>query len=96
MLESYLLPKLLVAASENPFNIDMTIEGMRSQNFSVGMFYFLVFAVFVFFGIALLFLLKDKTNKLKKGEKILFVWIFMGIVVALSFGAAQMMHGFLF
>ena len=36
-----------------------------------------------------------KTN-LKKGEKILFAWILFGVIVAVIFGAAQMLHGYLF
>lgn len=78
-----------------PLGIDMSIEGMSTQNFSTGMFYFLIFAIVVFLVIAFMFMFKDKTQKLKTGEKILFIWILIGVVVAVVFGAAQMMHGFL-
>ncbi|MEJ2179525.1 MAG: hypothetical protein P8Y28_03590 [Gammaproteobacteria bacterium] len=91
-------PFLLKIAQEDinrPFGIDMSIEGMSTQNFSTGMFYFLIFAIVVFLVIAFMFMFKDKTQKLKKGEKILFIWILIGVIVAVAFGAAQMMHGFL-
>lgn len=78
-----------------PLGIDMSIESMSTQNFSTGMFYFLVFAIIVFLVIAFLFMFKDKTQKLKTGEKLLFVMILIGVVIAIGFGAAQMMHGFL-
>ena len=39
---------------------------------------------------------KGKSSKLKTGEKLLFIWIMFGVVVAIVFGAAQMMHGYLF
>ena len=73
----------------------MSIESMSTQSFSTGMFYFLIFAIVVFLVIAFMFMFKDKTEKLKKGEKFLFIWILIGVVVAVVFGAAQMMHGFL-
>ena len=74
----------------------MTIEGMETQEFSVGIFYFLVICILVFTAIVFMFMFKDKTQKLKKGEKWLFAWILFGVVVATAFGAAQLLHGFLF
>ncbi|NOZ54389.1 MAG: hypothetical protein GXP08_14865 [Gammaproteobacteria bacterium] len=86
-----------VGAEESaPFGIDMSIESMSSHSFSVGMFYFLIFAIFVFVVIVFLFMFKGKSSDIKTGEKIMFVWIILGVVVAIIFGAAQMMHGFLF
>jgi hypothetical protein len=83
-----------------PFGIDMSIESMSSQQFSVGIFYFLIFAILLFVGITFLFMFKGKAGgqktKLKKGEIVMFVWILFGVVVAIIFGAAQMMHGYLF
>ncbi len=83
-------------AKQRPFGVDMSIESMSSQQFSVGIFYFLIFAIIMFVGISFLYMFKDKSNKLKTGEKWLFVWILFGVVVAIGFGAAQMMHGYLF
>ena len=90
---------LLVSVAEQdinrPLGIDMSIESMSTQNFSTGMFYFLIFAIVVFLVIAFMFMFKGKAQKLKTGEKILFVWILIGVVVAIVFGAVQMIHGFL-
>ena len=104
MLDSFLnywadspnLSILVEDAKQQPFGVDMSIESMSSQQFSVGIFYFLVVAIIIFVGISFLYMFKDKTNKLKTGEKWLFVWILFGVVVAVGFGAAQMMHGYLF
>ena len=71
---------------------------MDTQEFSVGVFYFLIVAIIVFVVIAFLFMFKNRGegSKLKRGEKVLFVWIMFGVVVAVVFGAAQMMQGYLF
>lgn len=95
MLKYDFINILTEADKTRPFGIDMSIEGMSSQNFSTGMFYFLIFAIIVFVVIAFLYMFKDKTAKLKRGEKILFVWILIGVVAAVGMGAVQMMHGFL-
>lgn len=93
------LPGLALSVEENsgPFGIDTSIEGMNSQEFSVAIFYFLIASIIVFTIFVFMFMTKgSKTSKLKKGEKILFVWILLGVVVAVVFGAAQMLHGYLF
>lgn len=91
------LPGLALSVKENsgPFGIDTSIEGMNSQEFSVDIFYFLIASIVVFTIFVFMFMTKGKTS-LKKGEKILFAWILLGIVVAVIFGAAQMLHGYLF
>jgi len=92
-----LISQISIGVEESqPFGIDMSIESMSSHSFSVGMFYFLVFAIIVFLVIAFLFMFKGKSKKIKTGEMIMFIWILLGVVAAVIFGAAQMMHGFLF
>jgi hypothetical protein len=92
-----LLPVVSDAVAQNtPFGADMSIEGLRSQKFSVGIFYFLIIGILVFSGIAGAFIFKDKTKKMKKGEMILFGWIFLGVIVAVIFGAVQLLQGYLF
>lgn len=71
------------------------IEGLYGQKFGEAIFYFLLFSIILFTVIVIAFLFLGK-KKLKTGEKVLFGWIFLGIVVAVFFGAAQMLHGFLF
>lgn len=100
MIQNDLTIKLVTEAEKaRPFGIDMSIESMSSQQFSVGIFYFLVVAIIIFVGITFMFMFKGtkgKTLSLKKGEIIMFVWILFGVVVAIIFGAAQMMYGYLF
>jgi hypothetical protein len=95
ILKASILRVATEAEKVRPFGIDMSIESMSSKSFSTGMFYFLIFAIIIFVAIAFLFMFKDKTQKLKRGEKIMFGWILFGVVVAIAMGAVQMMHGFL-
>lgn len=97
---------VILAEQKGPFGIDTSIEGMKSQQFSVGIFYFLIAAIIVFTIFVFMFMLKGKGegkkddagkgSSLKSGEKLLFIWLLLGIVVAIGFGAAQMLHGYLF
>lgn len=96
LMASYFPLISTVEKSSDPFGFDTSIESMRSQEFSVGIFYFLVVAIIVFTIFVFMFMLKDKAAKLKKGEKIMFAWLLFGVVVAIVFGAAQMLHGYLF
>jgi len=94
-----LIVRLLVQDSGvAPSGLNRSIESMDTEQFSVGIFYFLIVAIIVFVGISFLITFKDrgKSSKLKAGEKLLFIWIMFGVVVAIVFGAAQMMHGYLF
>ena len=86
----------LPLTGSGPFGLDTSIEGMNSQQFSVGIFYFLVVAIFIFTAFIFLFMFKGKGAKLKTGEKWLFAWLLFGVVVALGFGATQLLHGYLF
>jgi len=86
---------LSVEEGSGPFGVDTSIEGMKSQEFSVGIFYFLIASIVIFTIFVFMFMMKGKSS-LKRGEKIMFVWILLGVVVAVVFGAAQMLHGYLF
>ncbi|WP_455218372.1 hypothetical protein [Kaarinaea lacus] len=86
----------VVDKSTDPLGFDSSIESIQSQEFSVGIFYFLVAAIIVFTVFVFMFMFKDRASKLKKGEKIMFAWLLLGIVVAVGFGAAQLLHGYLF
>jgi hypothetical protein len=80
------------------------VEGIYSQQFSVGIFFFLIICILVFTVIVIKFMGTSKvnpetgikSNDLKTGEKILFIWIFIGIVVAVIMGAVQLLQGYLF
>ena len=79
-----------------PFGVDMSIESMSSKEFSVGIFFFLILAILIFVGITMMYMFKDKGTQLKTGEKWMFVWILFGVIVAVAFGAVQLMDGYLF
>jgi len=95
-LESAVNPLVSASTGSGPFGLDTSIEGMMSQQFSVGIFYFLVTAILVFTVFIFIFMFMGKGAKLKLGEKILFAWLLFGVFVAVGFGAAQLLHGYLF
>jgi len=96
LTENYIYLASAIDKSTDPLGFDSSIESMQSQEFSVGIFYFLVAAIIVFTGFVFMFMFKDRASKLKKGEKILFAWLLIGIFVAIGFGAAQLLQGYLF
>jgi hypothetical protein len=83
------------AFAEGP-GFNTGIEGMDSQQWSVGIFVFLIFCVLVFTVIVVKFMTGDKTAKLKRGEKVLFAWILLGVMAAVIIGAMQLLQGRLF
>ena len=87
-------------ASANDVAVDADywmIEGMRSQEFSVGIFIFMIIGVAVFLGIIVkVAFFKKETEHLKTGEKVLLVWIILGTLAAVLFGATQLLQGRLF
>lgn len=89
---------LLIQAGEGVSpSLDLSIEGMRSQEFSVGVFVFMLLGVFVFSGIVLTVMFgKSAPKTMKRGEKVLFGAIILGIIAAVAFGATQMLSGYLF
>ena len=80
-----------VAAEDLGYNTG--IEGMDSQQWSVGIFVFLIFCILVFMVIVLKFMTSDRVATLKRGEKVLFAWIILGVVAAVIIGAMQLLQG---
>ena len=86
-----------VVEIDKPVDADYwTIEGMRAQEFSVGVFFFMLAGVAVFVGIIIRFMISDKKTPMKTGEKVMFIWIILGVIGAVMFGASQLLHGYLF
>ena len=80
-----------------PAKIDLSIEGMRSQQFGVGVFIFLMIGILVYCGIIFVVARSTHANEtIKTGEKVLFIVIILGVVAAVIFGATQMLSGVLF
>jgi len=87
---------VLVNSDSSP-KLDLSIEGMRSQQFSVGVFLFMLLTIFVFSAIVYSVVFgKYAPKTMRLGEKIMFGAIILGIVVAIIFGATQMLSGYLF
>jgi len=95
--EKYLTTNDLVAQIQDSTEPDpFTIESMRSKQYSIGIFFFMVLGIAVFSAILYNFFLRAKSEGMRTGEKILFAWLVLGVVVALAFGAAQLLFGHLF
>jgi len=86
----------LLMESYSP-KLDLSIEGMRSQQFSEAVFAFLLIGIFVFSVIVVIFWFsRNRPQDARLGEKMMFGAIVGGIVVAVIFGAMQMLGGILF
>jgi branched-subunit amino acid permease len=84
-------------SSEISPKLDLSIEGMRSQQFSEGVFVFLLIGIVVFSGIVIaLIFSKNRPEEVRLGERLMFAAIILGVVVAVIFGAMQMLGGYLF
>jgi len=85
------------ATDSRVLGIDMSIEGLRSQSYSVGIFVFLIISL-IFFSVIIYYYLprgRDHKNKLKTGEKYMFGAIISGIFIAIGIGWLQLIEGFL-
>ena len=93
-----LLTSVPVYGAPNQEDVDYwTIEGMRSQQFSIGIFIFMLIGVAVFLGIVYqMTTVKKASEKLKTGEKVMIMCIILGVVAAVTFGATQLLQGRLF
>lgn len=86
----------ILADTASP-KLDMSIEGMRSQQFSVGVFFFMLLGVLVFSGIIYSVAFGSHAPKtMKPGEKIMFGAIIIGTILAVVFGGMQLLTGDLF
>lgn len=97
-MNSFLHHMWLISSSDtNNKIIDLSVESLRSQEFSVGMFFFLLFGIALFSSIVLglLFGKAAPKGKMRRGEKIMFIAIFLGIVFAIFLAALQMLYGYL-
>ncbi|ALP51732.1 hypothetical protein Tel_00455 [Candidatus Tenderia electrophaga] len=80
------------------------VEGLYSQQFSVGIFFFLLISIILFTVIVFRFMSSSPRDaspnqpgkRLKTGEKIMFFFIYCGIVVAVIMAAVQLLQGYLF
>ena len=77
--------------------IDLSIEGMHSQRFGVGVFFLLLLGIVLFAGI-IVTVLKGSGGKgvTRRGEKWMLGAVILGVVVAVVFASLQMLSGVLF
>ncbi len=90
--------KMLVKVQENvatPFGMDLSIEGLSSQRYSVFIFAFLIMQLMLFSFMIYVYLKKTKAT-IKTGEKVMFGAIMMGIVIGVIIGWTQLIEGYLF
>lgn len=90
------LYQILAAATDNNtiLGVDLSIESLRSQQYSYYIFGFLVVSLIIFSVIIYIYMPK-KEGRLKKGEKVMVGAIIMGVVIALLFGWLQLVEGYL-
>lgn len=90
-------PLISQISSEISPKLDLSIEGMRSQQFSEWIFAFLLVSIIIFSGIVIAFMFsKNRPKEMRLGERMMFVAIIIGIVVAVIVGAVQLLGGYLF
>ena len=77
--------------------IDLSIEGLHSQRFGVGVIFLLMLGILLFAGIIVAVMNGSGGNKITRtGEKVMFGAIIFGVVVAVVFASLQMLSGVLF
>jgi len=86
----------ILASTDNQyaFGIDMSIESLRAQIFSDYIFVFLILSLILFCYIIYLYLPKN-LSELKLGEKIMFISIIIGVILAVIMGYVQLIDGYL-
>ncbi|MCL4315967.1 MAG: hypothetical protein M1527_03755 [Gammaproteobacteria bacterium] len=86
---------MVVVETENPLREDRGVDSLYSQQFSMGIFFFMLLAIIFFSSIVAGFMAGKNVKGLKRGEKWMFAWIFLGIVVAVVFAVLQLLGGYL-
>jgi hypothetical protein len=87
----------ILALSAPGSRIDLSIEGMHSQHFGVGVFILLMLGIVLFAGIIVAVMRGTGGQKVTRtGEKWMFGAIIVGVMVAVVFASLQMLSGVLF
>ena len=77
--------------------LDLSIEGMHSQRFGVGVFFLLMLGIALFAGIVIAVMRGTRGQQVTRtGEKLMFGAIIFGVVAAVVFASLQMLSGVLF
>ena len=70
-----------------------TIEGMKSQEYSIGIFIFMLAGIVLFAVIVYKFTRDARRDGMRRGEVLMFAWLIFGLVGAIIYGAAQLLFG---
>jgi hypothetical protein len=77
--------------------LDLSIEGMHSQRFGVGVFILLIVGIVLFTGIIIAVMRGTRGQRVTRtGEKLMFGAIILGVLAAVVFASLQMLSGVLF
>ena len=88
---------MLAALNAPGSRIDLSIEGMHSQRFGVGVFFLLMLGIVLFAGIIFTVMHGTAGERVTRtGEKVMFLAIILGVVAAVVFASLQMLSGVLF
>ena len=78
-------------------SLDLSIEGMHSQRFGVGVFILLMLGIVLFTGIIIAVMHGTRGQKVTRtGERWMFGAIILGVLAAVVFASLQMLSGVLF
>jgi hypothetical protein len=87
----------VLVLSDPGSRLDLSIEGMHSQRFGVGVFFLLMVGIVVFSGIIIAVMRGTAKQKITRtGEKLMFGAIILGVLAAVAFASLQMLSGVLF
>jgi hypothetical protein len=88
---------MVLALSGPGSRLDLSIEGMHSQRFGVGVFFLLMLGIVLFSAITFAIMRGTKGQRVTRtGEKWMFGAIIFGVLAAVVFASLQMLSGVLF
>ena len=88
---------MVLALSGPDSRLDLSIEGMHSQRFGVGVFFLLMLGIVLFAGIIVAVMRGTRARRSRAPAKSgMFGAIILGVVAAVVFASLQMLSGVLF
>ena len=72
------------------------VESLKSHEYSVGIFVFMMIGIALFVGIMAIYMRPGQENPMKKGEWYMMGAILLGVIAASILAALQMLEGYLF
>ncbi len=72
------------------------VESLKSHEYSVGIFVFMMIGIALFVGIMVIYMKPGQGSPMKKGEWYMMGAILLGVIAASILAALQMLEGYLF